>query len=239
MRHRLLRGLGHALAVRASGTGLRRVVVETLLITPSGALSPGPLSAAAVAVGASLGPLAGLAMALGHMVFELPYVALLTRWAGRLNRVLSRLEKPLNLAVAAFIVYFAVGLLAQAKMVLDNPQAAIAGASAAGARGLAEAFTAGLALTALNPYFLAWWATVGLPLVRGAASHGAKGFAAMYASHVWMDYAWLALLAAGGAGLARIAGLYAALLAGLAALLLAFAANMLSKSFLGRQLLPF
>jgi len=64
----------------------RDLVVETLLISPSGALSPGPLSAMAVAAGLALGALGGLAIALGHTLFELPYVALLLRLASRLRR---------------------------------------------------------------------------------------------------------------------------------------------------------
>jgi len=218
--------------------GLRRVVVETLMVTPSGALSPGPLSASAVAAGAVLGPAAGLLIALGHMAFELPYVAALTKWAELLTRVARRYEKPMALAVAAFIYYFALGLAAEAAAILNgkppiDPQAAAIATTPLGA------VATGVALTAFNPYFLLWWATVGLPLVQAAAENGPKGFAAMYTSHVWMDYAWLTLLAALGAGLSRLAGLYAALLAALAATLAAFATDILLKAYTGRKLLPF
>ncbi len=225
------------MAEERAEAGLRRVVVETLLITPSGALSPGPLSASAVAAGAVLGPAAGLLIALGHMLFELPYVAALTRWAESLNRFATRYEKPLAAAVAGFIVFFAYGLIADALRVAHG-EVGIS-SSAPVATSLLGAVATGLALTAFNPYFLAWWATVGLPLIRGAAENGAKGFTAMYASHVWMDYAWLLLLAALGTGLSRVAGLYAALLTGLAVLLLAFAADILAKAFAGRKILPF
>ncbi|KSW11637.1 hypothetical protein CF15_02070 [Pyrodictium occultum] len=217
--------------------GVRGLVLRTLALTPSGALSPGPLSASAVAVGALLGPLGGVLVALGHMLFELPYVALLVKWAERFEGVLRRLEKPLDVAVAAFIAYFAYGLFQSAAAALHG--AGMEGAGVAVGGGALGAIATGLALTGLNPYFLAWWVTVALPLVRGAAAHGAKGFAAMYLGHVWMDYAWLALLAAAGAGLSRMTGLYAALLAGLGVLLLAFAADMLARSLAGRRLLPF
>jgi len=219
------------------GGGLRRVMVETLLVTPSGALSPGPLSASAVAAGAVLGPAAGLLIALGHMVFELPYVAALVKWAERLNSVAERFEKPMSAAVALFVFYFAAGLVAEARHVLGGGPVLSAAAGAVGSP--AAALAAGLFLTAFNPYFLVWWATVGLPLVRGAAENGSRGFAAMYASHVWMDYAWLTLLAALGAGLSRLAGLYAALLLGLAAVLALFGLDILGRAFLRRRLLPF
>jgi len=226
------------LAVKGSVNprSLKRVVAETLLITPSGALSPGPLSASAVAIGALMGPVGGLLVALGHMLFELPYVVLLVKWAEKLSRAISKYEKPLNLAVAGFIVFFAYGLILDA---IAAAHGVVRTSSAMTASTPLGALMVGLVLTAFNPYFLAWWATVGLPLVRGAAAHGGKGFAAMYSSHVWMDYVWLALLAAGGAGLSRITGLYAALLLGLAAVLLVFAANLVARGLLGRRLLPF
>jgi len=217
--------------------GLRGLVVKTLAITPSGALSPGPLSASAVAIGALLGPLGGFLVALGHMLFELPYVMLLVKWAERFNRVLARVEKPLNLVVAGFIVFFAYGLFHDAAAALSGTVNTGSAITVGG--GVLGALLTGAVLTGFNPYFLAWWVTVGLPLVRGAAEHGARGFTVMYASHVWMDYAWLVLLAAAGAGLSRIAGLYAALLAGLGVVLLLFAVDILARSFAGKRILPF
>ncbi|MDM7275462.1 MAG: LysE family transporter, partial [Thermoprotei archaeon] len=90
--------------------------------------------------------------------------------------------------------------------------------------GSLEAVAVGVALTGFNVYFLAWWLTVGYPLVEESSKLGFKGFTAMYVSHIWMDYAWLTILAAGG-GATKILGEtpYAALLAVLALILTAFA----------------
>ncbi|MET1102041.1 MAG: LysE family transporter [Pyrodictiaceae archaeon] len=88
-----------------------------------------------------------------------------------------------------------------------------------------EAVIAGTLFTGGNPYFLAWWITIGLPLIRGAARNGATGFIAMYSSHVWIDYVWLAALAGLSGLLSKIAAIYAWLLIGLAAMLLYFAAS--------------
>jgi threonine/homoserine/homoserine lactone efflux protein len=55
-----------------------------------------------------------------------------------------------------------------------------------------KALVLGVGLTALNPYFILWWLTVGLGLVVQAVELGALlGVLIMYVSHVWMDYAWL------------------------------------------------
>ncbi len=215
---------------------LARLVLKTLLITPSGALSPGPLSASAVALGAKLGFMGGLVEAVGHTLFELPYVALLVRGYGGVRRFIERYERVMTLVVVGFLVWFGILLLR------DAARAAAGGIEtnvSVTAGSLLDAALIGLALTGGNVYFLLWWLTVGLPLVRDAAREGAAGFAVMYASHVWMDYAWLGLLAAAG-GLARLLSpqLYAGVLAALALLLLVFAADIAVRTYLGRRLLP-
>jgi len=50
----------------------------------------------------------------------------------------------------------------------------------------------GLVFTAINPFFIIWWATVGSLLVAQALRLGAFiGVLAMFGAHIWMDYAWL------------------------------------------------
>jgi threonine/homoserine/homoserine lactone efflux protein len=51
---------------------------------------------------------------------------------------------------------------------------------------------AGIALSALNPFFLIWWFTVGLKLVADSEPFGlAAGIGLLFGFHIWMDYAWL------------------------------------------------
>ena len=225
------------------GAGVRgeakSLVAKTLLITPSGALSPGPLSASAVALGAKLGIAAGLLVALGHTLFEAPYVAALMQGYRRIASFLERYGRLINAAVIAFLAWFAYmllhdGILALLGVYTPSLEAGVSASS------LADALIAGIVLTGGNAYFLLWWVTVGLPLIRDAAVLGPRGYAVMYASHVWMDYAWLGLLAAGGS-LARLMGatVYGAVLAALGVILLVFAADIAARSYLGRRLLPF
>jgi len=81
---------------------------------------------------------------------------------------------------------------------LTGPVPVIAGGeSNAAGRRRRRPFAAGAALTAFNPFFLAWWLTVGLKLISdSAASFGPiSGAAVLFGLHVWMDYAWLAATA--------------------------------------------
>jgi threonine/homoserine/homoserine lactone efflux protein len=57
-------------------------------------------------------------------------------------------------------------------------------------------FLIGLALTGLNPYFIIWWLTIGANLIILSLEFaGLFGVVFMYVCHVWVDYAWLTLVA--------------------------------------------
>ncbi|HXF69893.1 MAG TPA: LysE family transporter [Thermoflexus sp.] len=213
---------------------LRRLVLTTLTITPSGALSPGPLSASAAAVGALLGPWGGFLVALGHMAVELPYVAALHRFTGLLKGVIGRLKIPMNIVIIMFLWFFSYLLFKDAIAVLRGESSSPGGPIISGPL---EAFAVGAALTGFNVYFLAWWLTVGYPIIEESSKLGLKGFAAMYISHVWMDYAWLIMLAVGG-GATRVLGVlpYAILLAALATILAVFALKIAFDT--AKQVIP-
>ena len=211
-------------------TPLKNLAIQTILVSPSGALSPGPLSASAIAVGAALGPLGGVAVALGHTIAELPYVALLYKGVSTMKPVLEKHAAKLNTMVSLFLAFFAYLLLRDSYNLAANPPAT-ATTSLLGATGYTAAVAAGITLTIANIYFLLWWLSVGYPLIRQAAEQGPRGLTIMYTSHVWMDYAWLTLLATGG-GAASLLGPkpYAALLALLALILLYYAAKFLADA---------
>ena len=54
-------------------------------------------------------------------------------------------------------------------------------------------FLIGLIFSALNPFFIVWWFTVGANIVLTALLLAALvGVIIMFLSHVWIDYVWLA-----------------------------------------------
>jgi threonine/homoserine/homoserine lactone efflux protein len=203
-----------------------RLVALTVAISASGALSPGPLSAAAMINGARWSWRAGLRMAAGHMTFELPFVVAIgmaayeLRWALGLPAV----RYGLGALMGAFIAYFSATTILDGLRYLRGRQAAQVDPPASGP------YFSGLALTALNPFFLLWWLTVGMALVELASAMGLLlGYAVMYPSHVWMDFAWLTLLSSLGHQGRRLSGRgYGALLVALAAVMAVAGAYALS-----------
>jgi threonine/homoserine/homoserine lactone efflux protein len=198
------------------------LVISVMAITPSGAFSPGPLTASAVALGSARGWRAGLLIALGHMAFELPYVAALAYILKQID--VGGYKIPMALAAVFFIAYFSYLLLRDAWAIARGVPPSLP------ASRFANPLVAGLALTALNPYFLIWWITVALPVVTALSAQPLHVFAVVYAAHVWMDYFWLTLMASLGRAAARLlsARLYAVFLAALAALLMYFGAELIA-----------
>ena len=50
----------------------------------------------------------------------------------------------------------------------------------------------GIALSALNPFFIIWWLTIGFKLISDAMLMWAfAGILVLFALHIWMDFAWL------------------------------------------------
>jgi len=157
-------------------------------VSATGALAPGPLLAAGAAIGLRGGARAGLALAAGHAAVELPLV--LALGAG---------IAPLGEADGTGRIVSAVGAAGMFAFAAVHAGRALTrrGGSApqkASARG---ALAMGAALSAANPFFWAWWATVGLKLVADSSSLlGPWGPPALFAMHIPMDVAALGAVAA-------------------------------------------
>jgi threonine/homoserine/homoserine lactone efflux protein len=55
---------------------------------------------------------------------------------------------------------------------------------------------AGVLFTALNPFFIVWWLSVGSQLIVEALIFASlAGIVLLFAAHIWMDYVWLTFVA--------------------------------------------
>ena len=206
-----------------------------VVVSASGALSPGPLLVATVEASMKSGKYAGLAAASGHMAFELPLVIAIGY--GLWNFVNDPfIGKLIELFGALALIGFGAAQLRSSLSELRGGKEKTADKPRRfkiGDRGLLGAFIIGFLFTALNPYFLMWWFTIGIPLISEAIKIGALyGILLMFAFHIWMDYAWL-----GFAGYAAAAGsrffdekARIILSIALAAIILAWGAAMLGSS---------
>lgn len=154
--------------------------VTVIVISISGVMSPGPLFAANVAYGLKGGTKTGLKMAYGHTVVELPLVILLGIGALSLE-IVPQFREIISFFGAISLFVFA-GI--QIRSVLKKPTAVF--------EGKHGPFLAGIMLSALNPFFLIWWFTIGFKLISDALVIASfAGIGIMFVFHIWMDYAWL------------------------------------------------
>jgi len=151
-------------------------------ISLSGALAPGPVTAAAIGMG-SRNRFAGTLMALGHGVVEFPLMVLLIFGVGRFLK-LPVVGIAIGLIGGGFLIFMAVQMFRGLRKIGDQEVSVTRGGP----------FTAGIVLSGSNPYFLLWWATVGLTLITNARGFGAWAFVLFALTHWSCDLIWLTIL---------------------------------------------
>lgn len=159
---------------------LTEFAVAVIIISISGVMSPGPLFAANVAYGLKGGIKTGLKMAYGHTIVELPLVILLGIGAISIETVPQFREIIALLGATSLFVFAGI----QIRSVIKKPTTVF--------EVKHGPFLAGIILSALNPFFLIWWFTIGFKLISDSIILASfAGIGIMFVFHIWMDYAWL------------------------------------------------
>jgi threonine/homoserine/homoserine lactone efflux protein len=146
-------------------------------ISLSGVMLPGPLTAATIAKGYREQN-AGIFIALGHAVIELPLMALI--YFGFAHFFASP-EVKMAIGLAGGLMLIAMGL-----MVLWN----IRKAQAEAADLPYNSLVTGIVMTGANPYFFLWWATIGIALIATAAQFGIWALVIFAVVHWSCDLVW-------------------------------------------------
>ncbi|MCS7130034.1 MAG: LysE family translocator [Archaeoglobaceae archaeon] len=160
-------------------------VAKVVVVSSSGALAPGPLSAATAAIGVKNGWKGGFMVSTGHFIVELPLVLIIAFFISTYGGI-EGILRPLALIGGSFLLFF--GYLT-VKSALQTEE--ISGKD----KNFSPLLT-GIALTALNPFFIAWWFGVGSVLIsESILTFGLIGIAILFVSHIWIDFAFLSFLA--------------------------------------------
>lgn len=157
-------------------------LAQVLGISCSGAMQPGPVTATAIAMGAR-NRYAGIFIAIGHGIVEFPLIVVIILGMGKYFEI-PKVKIVIGLAGGVFLLLMAIQSLLSLKAKLDNQSKVIKD----------KPITAGIILSAGNPYFLIWWATVGLALATQAKEWGIWAFAIFALAHWSVDLIWLQLL---------------------------------------------
>ena len=159
--------------------------IMVVAISASGVMSPGPLFSANIIYGLKEGKIAGLKIAVGHTIVEFPLIILLGT-----GIITSNIFPAFRVLIA---VIGALGLFAFAGLQIKSIFQKNFQKNIKPSRG---PILAGIFLSALNPFFIIWWLTVGLKLITESIElWGFLGIIILFLFHIWMDYVWLYIVA--------------------------------------------
>ena len=197
--------------------------IVVIVISASGVLSPGPLFTANIFYGLKGGAKAGLKMAYGHTLVELPLVILLGLGAFSLEAI-PEFRTYIGIIGALGLFVFA-GI--QLKQIFKNSLEPTNGPKHG-------PFLAGILLSALNPFFIVWWLTIGFKLISDALIYWSFwGILIMFLLHIWMDYVWLSSTALVSSRISKILSNrnFKVLVVGLSVVLVYFGITFLIDAF--------
>lgn len=164
-------------------TALILFLITAVTISLSGVMAPGPITAATIAAGTRSRHAGGL-IAVGHGVVELPLVLCIWAGVGGLFLQSETTKVVIGIVGGAFLLFMGIQMLRSVGRKNDKViQYA----------GKSPLWT-GIILTAGNPFFLLWWPTVGLVLIKDVQEFGRLAFALFITVHWLCDLVWLEAL---------------------------------------------
>ena len=169
---------------------------KTIIISLSGVMAPGAVTAATIAQG-TRNRRAGALIALGHGIVEIPLIFLLMLGLGLVFEM-DPVKIVIGLLGGGFLLWMGIGMLRQGSADAGAPQTTFNKGSV----------ITGVILSATNPYFLFWWATVGLNLAIGAKELGITALILFAIVHWLCDLIWLSVLSVAANITHKSAGLF-------------------------------
>ncbi len=150
---------------------------EAILISLSGVMAPGPITAVVVGKG-SESPWAGALVAIGHGIVEFPLMVAVFFGVGSLVEA-PHVRAGIGIIGGLFILWMGIGMLRSMRQEAIERR-----------KDSRSPVVAGILFSIGNPYFLVWWVTVGAALILRSAEFGVLGFIAFAVGHWLCDLLW-------------------------------------------------
>ena len=157
-------------------------LIQVFIISISGAMQPGPVTATAITMG-TRNRWAGSLLAVGHGIVEFPLMVLIILGVGAIFQKTTA-QIAIGIAGGLILLYMAYGMFKTVSHPVNTEAAARKD----------KPVWAGIIFTISNPYFLVWWATVGLGLATSATKLGLHAFVLFAVVHWLVDFMWVTAL---------------------------------------------
>lgn len=161
-----------------------KILFEALGVGFSGAMMPGSLLTYTIRKSMSHGPKAGFIISTGHALLEL--ILVLFIFMG-FDTVLKSDAAQIAIGIAGGLMLAYMGL----DMIIGSIRNKVSISLEEGSTRKGGMLVSGMVISAANPYFIFWWAVVGLGFIM--ESYNAFGFAGVivyYLGHIMADYTW-------------------------------------------------
>lgn len=152
-------------------------LVSVVAISLSGVIPPGPVFAVTVAKG-RFNENAGVYIAIGHGIVEIPLMIVI--YFGFAFFFTNEIVRTLIGFVGGLMLLYMGFSTIKAPYQREVKESTITGGS----------ILAGIVASGANPYFLLWWATIGVALLATAANYGLFGFIIFAGAHWSCDLIW-------------------------------------------------
>ncbi len=157
------------------------IFITSFIIAFSGAMMPGPLLTVTISESARKGVWAGPKLIAGHAVLEITLIA------GILLGLAPLLQNELFFIIVAFagggiMIWMAWSMLSSISTLEINNEASSA------RKG--NIYLSGILMSLANPYWIIWWATIGLGYILSSIRYGAIGIILFFIGHILGDLVW-------------------------------------------------
>jgi len=174
-----LLGLRNYLQIK--GAFMLSFLLSVVVISLSGVMMPGPLFAVTVAKSYK-SQFAGAQIAAGHALVEIPLMLLIYFGFGRFFQH-ELVQLTLSLFGGVVLLWLGVGMFRVRARVVEM-----------GKDLSYNSVVAGVVTSALNPFFILWWVTIGSMLIMKSLNFGITGFALFIPTHWLCDLVWLSFV---------------------------------------------
>lgn len=162
------------------------------LVGLSGAMMPGPLLTVTISESARRGFIVGPLLVFGHGLLEMLLIVALI--AG-LSSLLSDPAVTSIIAILGGIVLIYMGSNMSWQAIQSNIAVDMGNDIKPTNRDGMHPLLAGIVISIANPYWIIWWATIGLTYLTVALNLGKLGLFSFFFGHILADLTWYSLIA--------------------------------------------
>jgi threonine/homoserine/homoserine lactone efflux protein len=172
-------------------TALFTIFASSFVIALSGALMPGPLLTTTISESSQRGFVAGPLLVAGHAILELLLVVALLLGLAPLFQQ-TAVFAATALIGSVILLWMAFGMFRS----LPSLRLAWGGEH----QQRSHPILSGILMSVANPYWIIWWATIGLGYILYSSRFGFWGIVLFFVGHILADLVWYSLVAAAVAG---------------------------------------